>query len=159
MTGDKTASFLPLFATFSLKEKKFTKLSGNLKARAFKKRKAPYFQGAFGIKTMTERVSRVLSRTIIYLRLALPQALPAKAGCRRAHKLSLRPGRPSARGVASDRVYMAPAVTCGSVSSYLAFPSLPYVVTAVYFCCTFPEVTFGGRYPLSCPTKPGLSSR
>ena len=22
---------------------------------------------------------------------------------------------------------------------------------AVYFCCTFPEVTFGGRYPLSLP--------
>ena len=29
------------------------------------------------------------------------------------------------RGVASDRVYMAHAVTRMSVSSYLAFPSLP----------------------------------
>ncbi len=24
-------------------------------------------------------------------------------------------------------------------------------MTAVYFCCTFPEVAFGGRYPLSLP--------
>jgi len=23
--------------------------------------------------------------------------------------------------------------------------------SAVYFCCTFPEVAFGGRYPLSLP--------
>ena len=30
---------------------------------------------------------------------------------------------------------------------------------AVYFCCTFPEVALGGRYPLSCPMEPGLSSR
>ena len=29
---------------------------------------------------------------------------------------------------------------------------------AVYLCCTCPEVTFGGCYPLSCPIKPGLSS-
>ena len=48
------------------------------------------------------------------------------------------------------------------VSSYLAFPSLPLVRdarhAAVYFCCTFPGVASGGRYPLSCPVKPGLSS-
>ena len=31
-------------------------------------------------------------------------------------------------------------------------------ITAVYFCCTFPEVTLGGRYPLPCPVMPGLSS-
>ena len=24
-------------------------------------------------------------------------------------------------------------------------------MTAVYLCCTFPEVAFGGRYPLSLP--------
>ena len=62
------------------------------------------------------------------------------------------------KGVASDRVYMASHVTAGSVSSYLAFPSLPHKA-AVYFCCTFPGVTPGGRYPLSSPVKPGLSSR
>ena len=60
------------------------------------------------------------------------------------------------------------------MSSYLAFPPLPRLwmpfghpqsnharpldgavsmicVMAVYFCCTFPEVAFGGRYPLSLP--------
>ncbi len=43
------------------------------------------------------------------------------------------------------------------VSSYLAFPPLPDTL-AVYFCCTFPKVTLGGRYPLSCPVMLGLSS-
>ena len=46
--------------------------------------------------------------------------------------------------VAADRVYMARDVTIPSVSSYLAFPSLPHKA-AVYFCCTFPKVTLGGR--------------
>ena len=47
-------------------------------------------------------------------------------------------------GVAANRVYMAGNVTIPSVSSYLAFPSLPEN-QAVYFCCTFPKVTLGGR--------------
>ncbi len=29
---------------------------------------------------------------------------------------------------------------------------------AVYFCCTVPGVASAGRYPVSCPVKPGLSS-
>ena len=29
---------------------------------------------------------------------------------------------------------------------------------AVYFCCTGLGVTSTGRYPASCPAKPGLSS-
>ena len=42
----------------------------------------------------------------------------------------------------------------------LTSPFHPYRInTAVYFCCTFPEVALGGRYPLSCPVRPGLSSR
>ena len=32
------------------------------------------------------------------------------------------------------------------------------VKTAVYFCCTILGVTSTGRYPASCPLKPGLSS-
>ncbi len=49
--------------------------------------------------------------------------------------------------VAADRVYMAGNVSTSSVSSCLAFPPLPHKQTyeAVYFCCTFPEVTLGGR--------------
>jgi len=52
---------------------------------------------------------------------------------------------------------MARGVTVPSVSSYLAFPSLPQNA-AVYFCCTFLKVAFTGRYPASCPAMPGLSS-
>ena len=49
----------------------------------------------------------------------------------------------------------ADAFTRRRVSSYLAFPPLPAAPQspqpAVYLCCTFPEVAFGGRYPLSLP--------
>ena len=31
-------------------------------------------------------------------------------------------------------------------------------VSAECFCCTFPIVTYAGRYPASCPAEPGLSS-
>ena len=124
--------------------------------RSFQKKKNPRKRI---FKNMTERVSRVLSRTIIYLRCVLPHTLPAVGQVAAACQAFALVGQTVwARGVASDRVYMAPRVTTGSVSSYLAFPSLPCRGTAVYFCCTFPEVTFGGRYPLSCPVKPGLSS-
>ena len=34
----------------------------------------------------------------------------------------------------------------------------PYRHLAVYFCCTGLGVTSTGRYPASCPMKPGLSS-
>ena len=71
-----------------------------------------------------------------------------------------RPGRPfggeprcSHTGVAPDRVYsdgQFPAVGCA-----LTAPFHPYrhsaAVAAVYLCCTFPEVAFGGRYPLFLP--------
>ena len=49
-------------------------------------------------------------------------------------------------------------VTREAVSSYLAFPPLPCRCMAVYFCCTGLGVTSTGRYPASCPMKPGLSS-
>ena len=58
--------------------------------------------------------------------------------------------------LASGGVYMAPVVTNRSVSSYLAFSTLP--IRAVIFCCTFLEVTFTGRYPAPCSVKLGLSS-
>ena len=60
-------------------------------------------------------------------------------------------------GLASDGVYMATVVTNNTVVSYTAFPPLPHKV-AVYFCCTILGVTSTGRYPASCPMKPGLSS-
>ena len=79
----------------------------------------------------------------------------------------------SAYGVAPDRVYICTQLPAMPVSFYLAFPSVPKdpkisqsphgtlgaIKTPVgYFCCTFPGVTSGGRYPLSCPAGPGLSS-
>lgn len=54
-------------------------------------------------------------------------------------------------GVAADRVYRPPMLPWDVVSSYLAFPPLPRRNGAVYLCCTIPEVTLGGRYPLSLP--------
>ena len=48
-------------------------------------------------------------------------------------------------------------VTNKAVVSYAAFPPLP-AEPAEYFCCTGLGVTSTGRYPASCPLKPGLSS-
>ena len=60
-------------------------------------------------------------------------------------------------GLASDEVYICPA--CYQPGGKL----LPYHFTlttnvAVYFCCTSLRVAPTGRYPASCPVKPGLSS-
>jgi len=59
-------------------------------------------------------------------------------------------------------------VTGQAVVSYTALPPLPrrqkfrqsplFCLRAVYFCCTFLGVASTGRYPASCPVKPGLSS-
>ena len=49
-------------------------------------------------------------------------------------------------------------VTRTAVVSYTAFPPLPWQAMAVYFCCTGLGVASTGRYPASCPVKPGLSS-
>ena len=81
-------------------------------------------------------VSRVLSGTVIYLRLTSPPSF----GLRRATRGYVS-GRRSSYGVASDRVYSKCMLPYKWVSSYLAFPSLP--LRAVYFCCTFPAVTRG----------------
>ena len=52
-------------------------------------------------------------------------------------------GPTSALGVASSRVYSGSMLPQKRVSSYLAFPSLPLITEAVYFCCTFPAVACG----------------
>ena len=69
----------------------------------------------------------------------------------------------------------APVVANEAVVSYTALPPLPdfgtakirriltdssHAITAVavYFCCTILGVASTGRYPASCPAKPGLSS-
>jgi len=61
-------------------------------------------------------------------------------------------------GLASDGVYMCP-VCYQPGGSLLHCPStLTRTSLAVHFCCTILGVTSTGRYPASCPAKPGLSS-
>ena len=91
-----------------------------------------------------------MSRVIIYLELLLPIAS------------SDPPESRSGKSIAFFLVLLrmgftcAPSVTRRAVVSYTAFPPLPKL--AVYFCCTGLGVTSTGRYPASCPMKPGLSS-
>ena len=68
-------------------------------------------------------------------------------------------------GLASDGVYMCPVCyqTGGSLlhcpsALTTSLRSLGIKPVAVYFCCTGLRVTSTGRYPASCPMKPGLSS-
>ena len=102
-----------------------------------------------------------MSRIIIYLGLPSPAAssdLPES-----------RPGKPVALCLVLLRMGFtcAPSVTKRAVVSYTAFPPLPGIPRrealsanggAVYFYCTGLGVTSTGRYPASCPLKPGLSS-
>lgn len=103
-----------------------------------------------------------MSRIIIYLVLLLPAVssdLPES-----------RPGKPVALCLVLLRMGFtcAPPVTRRAVVSYTAFPPLPGSAPqglllsakggAVYFCCTGLGVASTGRYPASCPAKPGLSS-
>ena len=99
---------------------------------------------------MSNTISRVLYLTIIYLDLLLPASSSNLPGTQRATVSFLF-------GLASDGVYTATSVTREAVSSYLAFSPLP-AKQAVIFCCTGLGVTSTGRYPASCPLKPGLSS-
>ena len=106
-----------------------------------------------------------MSCVIIYPGLPLPAASSNPPERRRAAAFSLF-------GLASDGVYMCPpryrdgggllhrlsTLTC----RYLTGPRTRRIrklcLQAVYFCCTFPGVASAGRYPASCPVKPGLSS-
>ena len=66
------------------------------------------------------------------------------------------------RGLAPNGVYQAASVTEGAVGSYPTVSPFPFQVLLVgwsILCGTFLEVTFTGRYPASCPTEPGLSSK
>ena len=69
-----------------------------------------------------------------------------------------QPGQPlcSHTGVAPDRVYsdgQFPAVGCALTAPFHPYwqtPASASHLPAVYLCCTFPEVAFGGRYPVYC---------
>ena len=60
-------------------------------------------------------------------------------------------------GLASDGVYICPGCYHPGGSLLHCLSTLT-VCTAVYFCCTILGVASTGRYPASCPVKPGLSS-
>ena len=61
-------------------------------------------------------------------------------------------------GLASNGVYICP-VSYLTGGGLLSHPStLTSIKLAVYFCCTILGVASTGRYPASCPVKPGLSS-
>ena len=95
---------------------------------------------------------------IIYLYCRLPDS---------SHAAAWRdvPGDTTGRRIVSCFVLLRmgftqpPHVTAGAVVSYTAIPPLPQTsLRRFLFCCTGLGVTSTGRYPASCPMKPGLSS-
>jgi len=115
----------------------------------------------------SKTISRVLYMTVIYLGGLSPD--------RSSHLLEDGPGRPSCPPTVLLRIeFTAPDSfqPAGELLPRLSIltedsawprgdrrcriarcPSTGLLrdPTAVYFCCTFPEVAFGGRYPLSLP--------
>ena len=93
---------------------------------------------------------------IIYLVLLLPAGSSNLPKAWRAALISLL------FGLASDGVYMCHCCyqQCGSLLHCLSTLTNTSVnrYMAVYFCCTGLGVASTGRYPASCPLKPGLSS-
>ena len=104
---------------------------------------------------MSNTVSRVLYLTIIYLGLLLPAGSSNLPGTRRAAVSSLF-------GFASDGVYICHSCyqLCGELlpRRFTLTTISPDEKVAVIFCCTGLGVASTGRYPASCPVKPGLSS-
>ena len=87
-------------------------------------------------------VSRVLYLTVIYLRAALPR-YSSHPGSGRANLYAPIPVLLRIEFTASD--------TLEPMGELLPRLSTLTPKGAVYLCCTFPEVAFGGRYPLSLP--------
>ena len=102
---------------------------------------------------LSSTISRVMYQTIIYLVLLLPAGSSDLPKAWRAAFISLL------FGLASNGVYMCHCCyqQCGSLLHCLSTLTIAFAM-AVYFCCTGLGVTSTGRYPASCPMKPGLSS-
>jgi hypothetical protein len=105
-------------------------------------------QSASTVIIVSKPISRVLSfKTVIYLGVLLPT--------RSSHLLG-EAGSALALDATPSTVLLQIEFT-GPNSSQSAGELLPRLSTlttacvAVYFCCTFPKVAFGGRYPLSLP--------
>ena len=98
------------------------------------------------LASVFERCDRVYKpgsvSTVIYLAAALPRRSSHLLGSSRA-------------GLASSTVLLRIEFTAmdASTPSGALLPHLSTLTSdeAVYLCCTFPEVAFGGRYPLFLP--------
>lgn len=76
--------------------------------------------------------------------------------------LRSRARRTRLHGLAPDGVCLAAPVTASAVGSYPAVSPLPGGLAPArrsLLCCTFLGVTATGRYPASCSSELGLSSR
>ncbi len=109
------------------------------------------------ISVMSSTVSRVLYLMIIYLDCTLPHSssvLPTERAlpeCTTGRRMALRLGL-----LRMGFTQRSPLPCC---RWSLTPPFHPYRQRRRFlFCCTFLEVTLTGRYPASCPAKPGLSS-
>ena len=84
--------------------------------------------------------------------------------CRCQHGSSDLPESTTGRRIAFYSVLLRMGFTCArSVTSnggslLHCLSTLTCIKKAVYFCCTGLGVASTGRYPASCPVKPGLSS-
>ena len=102
---------------------------------------------------MSNTISRVLYQMIIYLVLMLPldsSDLPKSTTGRRNAFIRSCFGW----GLQSPCCYQQG----GGLLHRLSTLTISAQDMAVYFCCTFLGVASTGRYPASCPVKPGLSS-
>ena len=102
----------------------------------------PAYSAGGAVSYASKTVSRVLYLTVIYLAVPLP--------IRSSH-----PGSGRASLVAPIAVLLRIEFTATDTlePSGELLPRLSTLTSceAVYLCCTFPEVAFGGRYPLSLP--------
>ena len=113
-------------------------------------------------------VSRVLYLTVIYLRAALPR-YSSHPGSGRANLYAPIPVLLRIEFTASDTLEPTgallphlstfsrstlPFLACTSALRYIGREAADperQSAQVVYFCCTFPQIALGGRYPLSLP--------
>ena len=100
---------------------------------------------------VSKPISRVMSWVIIYLGHPLPNGSSGPPESTTGSRIAFF------SALLQMEFTCARPVTRPAVVSYTAFPPLP-AKPAVYFCCTGLGVASTGRYPASCPVKPGLSS-
>ena len=97
------------------------------------------------ISKARETISRVLYLTVIYLGVPLP-ARSSHPGSGRASLCAPIPVLLRIEFTATDT-----SEPSGALLPHLSTLTAGQGPTAVSLCCTFPEVAFGGRYPLFLP--------